>query len=1269
MLRILRFLLLAGAMLWSLFAGAQGTCGPSPLGEPCAAGGIAVAGHTEPGLNLGAGNPIHLATGNKHQKETDLPAHPQAPDIEIVRHYNAQDRRVSALGRGWALSYDTRLFHAGGAWQIVQADGSRIHYANAAGRPVANRHGALVADGQEWVWTWPDGRRLRFNAQGFLLRITARDGAALALRRSQQAGPLANMLERVESTRGGWLDFHYRVQGDQAYLRHIDTPLGRFEYQYDGGEAGPDDAPPSRLTGVKRPDGMRKHYLYEAARQSGNPYALTGIEIVAADAQTRQRISTWAYDRQGRAILAIAGKPDSLAGKVQLAYPRAPRPGQAGLTIVTSAGNQETHFRTAIRGGRYVLTRVSGAQCPGCAASGTQAEYDALGRLLAINGTRIQRGDDGHVLAIAPHAPGWPGLALRYQANGRRQSWHASLTGTESLAYNNRGLPLQRRFQNGDTLAYAYDAQGRPTRIMARRQGRQEETRLGWHGALLTRIEHPRETETRAYDSAKRLAQRHVQRDSAVPGQSLRYAESFEYDAQHRLQRHHLPEGGSLSYRWNPEGRLAAIHWRDAQGNTHTVIDSEAGKDGYRHGNGLRLRAIVNPQGQAEQLTLGNDGQAPVWTLDHYYNEDGRLQQESHHVPGQDYTETWRYAYDAQARLIGAEGTRRQGKGAAPEQDTLWYAWHDDGALAALRRNGVTHVPSLRRDASGLPTEIDGRRLAYGPQRRLTQVSRHDTESADPPAAAPQTSKVLADYQHNAFGHRIGKRSPGIRSDYFYLDNQLVAEKQHPPDANDLPSGKGSPLSADERAQPAFSVSRRYIRVGQTVVGLIVYPEAGADTGQAQLLAVHTDLVGAPRLVTDSHQRIRWLAAYEPGGRATRMAGDLTLDLRLPGQLFDPETGWHDNLLRTYLPGLGHYLEPDPLGPVPGSQALGYAAQQPRRYIDPLGLLLFAFDGTRNSSRTRSNIWKMSQAYLDGPVFYHSGPGNDQYLDWAALTASQAEQIIENQWQSLLNVLSRSGSLTEHLPIDIIGFSRGAALARHFGNLIHQHTQGNLFSYEDRQRGRITACIDLRFMGLFDTVAQFGVAGSQNANYDLTIAAAWEWVAHAVALHERRWAFPLTSAADSEGLNIIEAPFIGAHADIGGGALHLRDASAEPGGDLADVALNWMLWQARAASLRFDLADPNDREITRPILHDERPALSRSVQDGDRSVSGADGATTHYYQDSHPALGRGRRDSTEALIQRREHWRSRAGSDVGTVDMSGYALWLRDELGWQPLPA
>src|SRR3546814_14806287 len=89
-------------------------------------------------------------------------------------------------------------------------------------------------------------------------------------------------------------------------------------------------------------------------------------------------------------------------------------------------------------------------------------------------------------------------------------------------------------------------------------------------------------------------------------------------------------------------------------------------------------------------------------------------------------------------------------------------------------------------------------------------------------------------------------------------------------------------------------------------------------------------MLGAPRAVTDANQAIRWLAAYTPTGEATRIAGDLTLNVRLPGQMFDHATGWHDNLLRTYSPQLGHYLEPDPLGPLPANQAFGYRSEERR---------------------------------------------------------------------------------------------------------------------------------------------------------------------------------------------------------------------------------------------------------------------------------------------------------------------------------------------------
>src|SRR5690606_24551575 len=99
------------------------------------------------------------------------------------------------------------------------------------------------------------------------------------------------------------------------------------------------------------------------------------------------------------------------------------------------------------------------------------------------------------------------------------------------------------------------------------------------------------------------------------------------------------------------------------------------------------------------------------------------------------------------------------------------------------------------------------------------------------------------------------------------------------------------------------------------------------------------------------------------------------------------------------------------------------------------------------------------------------------------------------------------------------------------------------------------------------------------------------------------------------------APFVGAHSDIGGGSFRAEDGQAITRGDLADVALNWMLWQASAASVVFDPLPVDDQEVTQAILHDQRPALQRSVQNGDRSVKNAYGYSQYGYQDEHPQFG------------------------------------------------
>ncbi|PLC55633.1 hypothetical protein CR155_00830 [Pollutimonas nitritireducens] len=1219
---------------------AAGTCGPSLLGQPCATGGLAVASRPEPTLNLGAGNPIHIVTGNKYQQETDLPANLSTPGIEIVRHYNALDRRASTVGIGWQLSYDTRLAYAGDRWQIIQADGSRVDFFVTAGKPTANQYGKLESVGKDRVWTWPTGRQLWFNTSGHLVRLAAGRHLALNIERNVQPGPLEGTISKVSNQLGHSLSFSYHVSDGRAYLAHIDTALGRFRYQHEPSATGSSGL--QRLTQLTRPDGMQRRYLYEPALQAGNVGAITGIETLSTDASQAIRSHSWGYDDRGRAVLSVHGAPSSQVDRINVRYVRQATTQQTGLTVVTNADQQETRFETAINGGRFVLTSVTGAGCTGCAPVGSTARYDQDGRLTTINGTRLARDAAGRILRLAPQRSGWPELALHYDSRGLRSAWHSNSTGTERILYNTDSLPAQRIWANADSVHYQYDALRRPIRLLETNKNGTLKTTLRWRADRLTHIRHPNETESRRYDRAGHLIHRKVERpsQSTMP---LRYSESFNYDAQHRLTHHHLPEGGSLAYRWGADSRLLGITWHDAQGMAHTVIESKPGNAGYCHGNGLCVLSTNDSQGQASQLAVYQGDQA-LWSLAHAYDQQGRLRHEQYQtkVPGA-HTMNWHYAYDKNSRLIGAQARPTSDPSPVSSGTRLWYAWNDDGSLAARRSHGVTHRPFIRRDASGLPVASGDTVLEYGPNRRLVAVHR--------PGKAP------THYQHNAFGHRIAQQSEHGTIHYLYLNNRLVAES------------RPGPVAENVKANTTLTITRRYIYAHHVPVGFIDYPDTSLGTGSAQLFAVHADFLGAPRLVTDARQAMRWLASYSPTGAATRLAGDLELDLRLPGQVFDRATGWHDNVMRTYAPEIGQYLEPDPLGPIPGNQAFGYADQQPRRYVDPLGLVLFAFDGTRNGPETLSNVWKLSQAYTDGPVYYHTGPGNSMYLDWDGVTGRDAPQIIENQWQSLLNTLERAGDRRQQVPIDIIGYSRGAALARHFGNLINQHTRDGLFSYRDGARRSVSACVDLRFMGLFDTVAQFGIAGSHDANYDLTIAPAWAWVAHAVALHERRWMYPLTIASDGGGYNLVEAPFIGAHADIGGGAMRRDDGRPSVRGDLADVTLNWMLWQARAASLRFGTLAEGDREISDPILHDGRSSIARTIQNGDRRIDQADGSLLLDYQDDHGQIGHTQRAATESMIARPENWRTLDTSEVGTVDMSGYAQWLHDELGWQAVPS
>lgn len=141
----------------------------------------------------------------------------------------------------------------------------------------------------------------------------------------------------------------------------------------------------------------------------------------------------------------------------------------------------------------------------------------------------------------------------------------------------------------------------------------------------------------------------------------------------------------------------------------------------------------------------------------------------------------------------------------------------------------------------------------------------------------------------------------------------------------------------------------------------------------------------------------------------------------------------------------------------------------------------------------------------------------------------------------------------DEVVFDVFGFSRGAALARHFVNLINEQRETILMP-QFKGASLLAPMVGVtpvpafpsgvkvrvNFIGLFDTVGSFYLPGD-NANLDFNLnlsPSSANQVVHLTAHHEIRKNFPLSSILDANGngpSHFTEIAVPGVHSDVGGG--------------------------------------------------------------------------------------------------------------------------------------
>jgi len=245
-----------------------------------------------------AGNPCHVATGVKFHTEIDF-----STGIQFMRNYNSRNLASLGLGKGWRHNHQRKLiitadsmiqvsaFGRGESWERVgeiwqgDSDSDVIIQESATGFHLTKSSGEIEY----------------YDSNGTLLKLTDTNGFETVYNYNSDG-----QLEKITNQYGHFIELFYT---NNFITEVLDSFGSIFRYEYD--DTGnlvsvvfPDTTPDNDT------DNPQKTYHYE---NLNFPNHLTGITD-----QNSDRISTYSYDTEGKAITSQRGQTTNPVGQQRI---------------------------------------------------------------------------------------------------------------------------------------------------------------------------------------------------------------------------------------------------------------------------------------------------------------------------------------------------------------------------------------------------------------------------------------------------------------------------------------------------------------------------------------------------------------------------------------------------------------------------------------------------------------------------------------------------------------------------------------------------------------------------------------------------------------------------------------------------------------------------------------------------------------------------------------------------------------------------------------